>query len=251
MDKWKYYDVRHKKHLICNPMNKEKFERLCRFLTLKHGTQVLDIACGKGEFLIRLAELYDISGVGVDLSPYCIRDCVEKQRKRVPNSDIRFVEMDGANYKPEFSVLFDLAMCIGASWVYGGYIGTIRALKSMTKPDGLVVVGEVFWLKEPSEEYLKVSGTKKGEFGTHQSNVRIGEGEGLTCIYTLVSDLNDWDHYESFKWSNVYDFVKANPDDKDIPELLKRTKKEKDIYLRWERDTLGWAIYVFRKGYQV
>ena len=121
----------------------------------------------------------------------------------------------------------------------------------MTKPDGLVVVGEVFWLKEPSEEYLNVSGTKKGEFGTHRSNVRIGEGEGLTCIYTLVSDLNDWDHYESFKWSNVYDFVKANPDDKDIPELLKRTKKEKDIYLRWQRDTLGWAIYVFRKGYQV
>ena len=130
----------------------------------------------------------------------------------------------------------------------GGYIGTIKALKTMTKTDGLIVIGEVFWLKEPDKEYLETSGIKKEEFGTHRSKVRIGEEEGLTCIYTLVSDLNDWDHYESLRWSNVYDFVKTNPYDKDIPELLERTSKEKYIFLRWERDTIGWGIYVFRKN---
>jgi len=70
VDKWKYYDIRHKRHLLCNPMNKEKFERLRRLLRLEPETRVLDIACGKGEFLIRLAELYDISGVGVDISQH-------------------------------------------------------------------------------------------------------------------------------------------------------------------------------------
>ena len=75
----------------------------------------MDIACGKGEFLVRLAELYEISGVGVDISPYCIRDCLKKHRKRAPNSDIRFIEMDGANYRPELGEAFDLTMCIGAS----------------------------------------------------------------------------------------------------------------------------------------
>ena len=82
MDIWKFYDIRHKTHLLCNPMNKEKFEKLCQLFRLKQGERVVDIACGKGEFLVRLAELYDISGVGVDISPYCIKDCLEKKRNR-------------------------------------------------------------------------------------------------------------------------------------------------------------------------
>ena len=246
MDKWKYYNIRHKRHLLCNPLNKEKFEKLCRLLRLEQGSHVLDIACGKGEFLIRLAELYNISGVGVDLSPYCIRDCLAKRQARAPDSDITFIEIDGAKYKPEPSELFDLTMCIGASWVYGGYRGTLKALKTMTKPGGLVVVGEAFWLKDPAEEYLKASGTKREDFGTHISNVKVAEEEGLTCVYTMVSNSDDWDHYETLKWWNVEDYVRMNPDDEDIEELLERTRKEKDSYLRWERETLGWAIYVLQ-----
>jgi len=247
MDVWKFYDIRHRWHLLCNPMGREKFERLCALLKLERGSHVLDIACGKGEFLIRLAELYDTSGVGVDISPYCIRDCLEKHRKRVPDSDIRFIEMDGADYKPEANELFDLAMCIGASWVYGGYRGTIQALKKMTRPDGLIMVGEPFWLKEPSEEYLKAEGTRREDFGTHYDNVKIGEEEGLTCIYTLASNYGDWDHYETLQWWAVDDYRRANPDDPDNSELTNRSEKE--VYIRWGRETLSWAIYLFRHGH--
>lgn len=139
-------------------------------------------------------------------------------------------------------------MCIGASWVYGGYRGTIQALKKMTKPGGLIIVGEAFWLKEPSEEYLKAVGAKKEEFSTYQDNVKVGEEEGLTCIYTLVSNHNDWDYYEWLKWWATDEYVRTRPEDPDIPELLKRSRQEKENYLRWERETLGWAIYVFRKN---
>ncbi|MHA2004378.1 MAG: SAM-dependent methyltransferase, partial [Candidatus Thorarchaeota archaeon] len=72
MDKWKYYDITHKHHVLCNPMSEEKFGRLCQLLNLLKDTRILDIACGKGEVLVRLAEKYGISGVGVDLSPFCI-----------------------------------------------------------------------------------------------------------------------------------------------------------------------------------
>lgn len=247
MDKWKYYDIRHKRHLLCNPMNKEKFERLCRLLRLEPGARVLDIACGKGEFLIRLAELYDISGVGVDISPYCISDCLRKRQNRVPNSNVEFIEMDGAKYEPETSESFDLTMCIGASWVYRGYRGTIRTLKKMTKQGGLVIVGEPFWLKEPSEEYLKADKMKREAFRSHYENVRAGEEEGLPCIYTMVSNHDDWDHYETLGWWAIDEYEKTNPNDQDNLEILERKKREKETYLRWGRETLGWAIYVFKK----
>lgn len=246
MDKWKYYDIAHNRHLLCNPMNEGKFERLCQLLKLKRGARVLDIACGKGEFLVRLADLYRISGVGVDISSYCISDCQERHRKRVPDSDIEFVEMDGAKYRP--ANLFTLAACIGASWVYGGHRGTIRALKEMVKKDGLVVLGEPFWLEEPSAEYLKAEGMKRDDFGSHRGNVRVGEEEGLTCLYTLVSSHDDWDHYETLQWWAVDTYARANPDDTDVQEIVARKKREKESYLRWGRETMGWAIYVFRKA---
>jgi cyclopropane fatty-acyl-phospholipid synthase-like methyltransferase len=247
MDKWKYYDISHKWHLLCNPVSEEKFERLCKLLKLRQGARVLDIACGKGEFLIRLAELYGISGVGVDISPYCIKDCLQKHQNRTPNADIKFIEMDGAKYQPETWESFDLAMCIGASWVFGNYRGTLQALKKMTKPSGLIIVGEPFWLKEPSEEYLKMEGFKREDYGTHMDNVKVGEEEGLSCLYTIVSNQDDWDHYETLQWWAIDQYIKAHPDDPDIPELLERKKREEEAYLRWRRETLGWAIYVFRK----
>jgi len=174
------------------------------------GARVLDIACGKGEFLIRLAELYGISGVGVDISPYCIKDCLRKHRNRTPNSDIKFIEMDGAKYKPETWESFDLAMCIGATWIFGNYRGTLKALKKMTKPSGIIMVGEPFWLKEPSEEYLKMEGFKREDYGTHMDNVKVGEEEGLTCLYTIVSNQDDWDHYETLQWWAIDQYIKAH-----------------------------------------
>ena len=78
MDRWKYFDITHKRHILCNPMSKEKFERFCSLLDLPSKARALDIACGKGEVIVRLAEKYGISGVGVDLSPFCIKDCKEK-----------------------------------------------------------------------------------------------------------------------------------------------------------------------------
>lgn len=248
MDKWKYFDITHRRHLLCNPLSSEKFERLCSLLGLSSKARVLDIACGKGEFLVRLAELYDIVGIGVDLSPYCIRDCQTKHQQRVPAADLTFLEMDGAEYVPAPYGSFDVAMCIGASWVYGGHRGTIQALKRMVKADGLILVGEPFWLKTPSDEYLETEGITKEDYGSHWSNVQVGEAEGLRCLYTLVSNSDDWDHYETLQWWAVNDYCLAYPDDLDCSEIRDRKQRERSIYLREGRDTMGWAIYVFRNN---
>ena len=247
MDIWKYYDNTHKKHIVLNPMSIDKLDGLFSLLNLKSGSKVLDIACGKGEFLIRLVELFNISGTGVDISPYFLKDFKEKKNERVANSDIKLLEMDGAKYRPKTNELFDLTMCIGASFTYDGFIGTINALKKMTKPSGMIILGEPYWLKEPDEEYLKMSGIKKEEYNSHYGNIDIGEKEGLKCIYTLVSNHDDWDHYETLQWWSAYDYITVNPNDPDNSELLNEIEKAKMGYLLYGRDTLGWAIYVFKR----
>ncbi len=248
MDKWKYFDITHKHHIICNPMSEEKIDRLCQLLNLPKSAQVLDVACGKGELLIRLAELYDVSGIGVDISPYFIRDSREKHQARDPNATLEFVEMEGAEYVSKISASFDLTMCLGASWIFEGHRGTLRKLKEVTKSGGLVVVGEPFWLKEPSEEYLKADEMTRDSFGFHSDNVRFGEEEGLTCIYTIASNLDDWDNYETLQWNAVNEYIRNNPDDENNAYLVEKMEQSKEMYLRWGRDTLNWAIYVFRKN---
>ena len=72
MDIWKFYDITHREHSYCNPMSRARFDQLIDLLKLKRGARVVEIASGKGEFLVRLAEKYGVSGIGVDISPFFI-----------------------------------------------------------------------------------------------------------------------------------------------------------------------------------
>ncbi|MFX1475112.1 MAG: class I SAM-dependent methyltransferase, partial [Promethearchaeota archaeon] len=55
-----------------------------------------------------------------------------------------------------------------------------------------------------------------------------------------------WDHYEPQQWLAVDEYLRAHPDDPDNPELIERSQRSKENYIRWGRETLGWAIYLFR-----
>ncbi len=246
MDPWKFYNITHREHVVCNPTSEEKLARLVELVRLSRDAQVVDIACGKGEFLIRLAEAYGMNGVGVDISPFCIAEAEERLKARAPRAAITFNKMDGAEFKPDRSNSFTLASCIGASWIFGGHAGTLAALVDMVKPDSWVIAGEPYWLREPPQEYLQATGLTRDGVGSHAENVEAGERRGLDLVHTLVSSNDDWDRYEGLQWYAAAEYARTHPDDPDLPELLERVAKDKSAYLRWGRDTLGWAIYLFR-----
>jgi hypothetical protein len=247
MDQWKYFDITHREHVLCNPISVEKFEELIALLRLEPGAQVLEIAMGKGEFIIRLAERYKIEGIGIDLSPYHVSDAEKKRKERVPDAQLTFLEMDGANYKPEEPESFDLVACIGASWIYGGHKETLKALKEMAAPGSWVVVGEPYWRQEPAAEYLEAIGEDQNAFKAHTENVEAGQELGLELVYTLVSNQDDWDRYEGLQWYAATVWADEHPDDPDVGKVLKRVGEDRANYLKWGRETIGWSIYVFKK----
>jgi SAM-dependent methyltransferase len=246
MDIWKFFDITHTEHVICNPTSEEKVARLVQLLRLPAGASVVDIACGKGEFLIRLAEAYGVRGVGVDISPFFIATAEKNVKTRVPDGNIALIEANGSDFKPEEPHGFTLASCVGASWIFGGHAGTLDALIGMVEPGGWVVVGEPYWRREPSQEYLQACGLPRDGVGSHAENAEAGEQRGLDLVHTLVSSKDDWDRYEGLQWYAAAEYARAHPDDPDLPELLERVAKDKSTYLKWGRDTLGWAIYMFR-----
>jgi SAM-dependent methyltransferase len=247
VDIWKFYDITHREHLVCNPISEEKLAELVRLLRLPPAARVLDIACGKGEFLIRLAEAHGVHGTGVDISPHYTREAEARLRARAPGANVTFIQVDGADFKAEAPHSFSLASCIGASWIFKGHEGTLDALVGLTEPGGWVIAGEPYWMREPPADYLKALGEPKEAIGTHSSNVEAGERRGLELVHTLVSSPDDWDRYEGLQWYAAAEYARAHPDDPDLPELAERVGTGKTAYLRWGRDTLGWAIYVFRR----
>ncbi len=245
MDTWKFYGITHAEHVICNPTSPERLDEIIGLLDLPQGAAVWEAACGKGELLLRLAERHPFRGTGVDISPYEIVVAREHAATRAPAAGLAFVEGDAAAHSPEPASV-DLAVCLGASWIWGGHRGTLQALRSFAKPGGLILVGEPYWRREPEPEYLAAAELGAGDISTLHGNVAIAAEEGLTFLYALPSRHEDWDRYELLQVRAAERYALAHPDDPDVDELLTRARRGADAYLRWGRDTLGWSIYLFR-----
>jgi SAM-dependent methyltransferase len=246
MDIWKFFAVGHANHRFCNPLAVEKFDELIERLALPTHARALDIACGKAELLVRMARRYGCTGVGVDLSPPFVADSRRHVEGAGLSADIEIVEGNGADYAGAEGS-FDVATCIGASWIYGGHSGSLEALSSFVKPGGVVMVGEPYFIGEPPAEYLAAVGMSRDSFGSHAENVQTGIDQGLGFLYAMVSTPGDWDRYEGLQCDAGERYARDNPDDPDAPEILEAIRKRRHEYLTWGRDALGWAVYMFLK----
>jgi len=246
MDFWKYFSIGHVDHHFMNPMSEAKFDEIIEMLRLPAGARVLDVGCGKAPLLLRIAERWDCTGVGVELSPSFFADAKQNVEAAGLSDRIELIHSGGAQYEAPLE-FYDLACCIGASWIWQGHAGTLEALSRCVRPGGLVLVGEPYWRREPSEEYLASSEFERDSIGTHAANADAGAAAGLVHLHSIVSSEDDWDRYEGYQWNDGERYAYEHPDDPDNDELLTRMRAYRDSYLRWGRDELGWALYLFLK----
>lgn len=104
-----------------------------------------------------------------------------------------------------------------------------------------------YWRREPSENYQAAPGVAKEDFGSHFSNAETGQRRGLDLVHAIVSSTDDWDRYEGLQWYAAAEYARTHPDDPDLTTVIERVEKAKTTYLRCGRDTLEWAIYMFRE----
>ncbi|MGE5191715.1 MAG: class I SAM-dependent methyltransferase, partial [Deltaproteobacteria bacterium] len=82
-------------------------------------------------------------------------------------------------------------------------------------------------------------------FGSHAGNVATGIGLRLSLLHAVVANRDDWDRYEGYQWLAAELYGRRVPEDPDLPEIRQRIRQARDNYLRWGRDALGWAVYLF------
>jgi SAM-dependent methyltransferase len=237
-----YFAVAERDHEIQNPTSAERIRLLGERLRLGPDSSVLDIACGKGGPALILAHEFSCRIVGVERAP----EFASVARARVSAAGlahrIEIVERDATELElePEH---YDVAMCLGASFVWDGLDGTLAALTPAARQGGKVVVGEPYWRRWPLRDEIDVG----GYFPLYET-VGLFESAGLPVETVIASSEDDWDRYETLHWRAFEEWLAENPDDPDAPDIRRRYRTNRDDYLRWQRELLGWAIFVGRKN---
>ncbi len=224
-------------------MSSAKADELVALLDLLPGARVLDAGCGKGGLLFRVVETYGADGVGIDRSPHFMEEARARAAERPAVGTVELLEMDIAEYAVEPASL-DLSICVGSTQLYGDYRSALQVLSQLVRPGGLLLMGEGYWKGEPDPAYLQALEASRDDLTDHAGNVAIALEEGLTPLYSCVSNEDEWDRYEGLYLRGIERYVADHPEDPDAPAMLQRIRSWRDVYLRWGRDTLGFGLYL-------
>ncbi len=236
----------HRDHVFLSPLSGAKVDQVLSMLELRQGARVIDVGCGKGEMLVRLAERRGASGVGLEPNADLLAEARTRAASRVPESDLAFHAVPAGDFDT-LPDSFDAALCVGSTEAYGSYRDALRALAAMVRPHGRMLVGERFWRRRPHPDYLAATGTGADELLDHPRNVRAGEEAGLVPICTAVATEEEWDHYERLRARALEDYARQHPEDPEAETIWQQARRHAEAYEHWGRDTLGFGLYVFQK----
>lgn len=228
-----------------NPISFAKIGRLLKILNLSKDCKVLDVGCGQGELLRQVVRLYNCSAVGVDINEEEINAAKKASKSLHIDWHCQSIrEMDLSSQG------FSVGFCIGSTHAFGeenGYKKTLAAFQELITQEGLVIIGEGYWKKEPDPEYLKETGIKSASLKKHFENVELAEEMGFTPLYITRSSESEWDHFESCFWLKAEEKLRNDPHNPDLQKKTNHWRKWRRAYLRWGKDTMGFGLYVFRK----
>lgn len=238
-----WHAVVESRHAISNPTSAEKIRLLGERLGLGPESHVVDIASGMCGPAIILADTFGCRLTCVERAP----EFVAAGRERVAAAGladrIEIVESDAESFELG---LYDAALCLGASFAYGGLIPTIERLRGAAP---LLAVGEPYWRVWPlppdplAAEHERVD---EGEWLPLLETVERFESTGVRVVSLIASSQDDWDRYEALHWHTLDEWLAANPAHEQAEEFRERGKTGRARYLAWERDAIGWAIFVCR-----
>ncbi len=229
-----------------SPLSIEKTDQIIALLDLPLAARVVDLGCGEGEFLIRVMERYGAIGHGIDPQTSALEKCRAKSKGRVNPEHLHLFAKHGADFDWS-QEQFDLAICIGASHAFEGFNPTLRKLKKHVRPNGLILMADIFWKKRPAKEYADFLGEGWPPPDIDFSaRVIAGEKEGLLALYSVPSSQEEWDHFEGEFATKRFRKALAMSDEEARNGAVMKTKIWRDAYFKWGRSTMGFGFYLYQ-----
>jgi SAM-dependent methyltransferase len=238
-----WFHVVESKHELQNPTSAAKIRLLGETMGLGADSRVLDIGSGRGGPAVILARSFGCNLTCVEQSD----EFVDVARRRLEDGGVQarveLITADAEDFRPEAD-RYDAALCLGASFIWGGLAETVAALAPRVVSAGFVAVGEPYWRTWPLPAGLDVE--EGWDFFPLPETVARFETAGVELVTLIASSQDDWDHYESLHWLALEEWLREHPDDPDAARFRKMGRRYRDAYLQWHRDLLGWGIFIGR-----
>ncbi|MEJ5170110.1 MAG: methyltransferase domain-containing protein [Fimbriimonadales bacterium] len=241
MDIPRIFTIAESRHRIHNPISSQKLIELGECLDLRPGIRMLDLGSGSGELLCLWAKDFGISGKGVDLSPLFTEQARRRAEELGVADRVEFLHGDAAGFVEEQVV--DVAACIGATWIGGGFQGTVGLLRRSLRDGGILLIGEPYWLQTPTEEEARGCGCSASDFLTLPELLQSLMDLGCDVVGMVLASPDDWDRYEARKWIALRRWLDANPSDAMAEEVRGLLRTEPLRLARFTRRLLGWGIF--------
>jgi SAM-dependent methyltransferase len=210
---------------LVNPSTPEKVLKIGEVLGLEEGSRVIDFGCGYGEVLALWAERFGISGMGIEIREHACDRANAKMVKRGLADRIEIICANAAEYPFEQGA-FDVAACIGASFIWKGFRPTIQNMRTAIHGGGKLVIGEPYWrVAQVPPEYAS---TEKFHFEHELLN--IAHQEGFDFEYMVRANHDDWDNYEAVNWYGLVRWIEENSDHPERQQVIDHLHKYQEEY---------------------
>ncbi|MEM2250725.1 MAG: class I SAM-dependent methyltransferase [Candidatus Hadarchaeales archaeon] len=150
-------------------IQREKYELVLSILPSKIG-RILDVGCGTGELLLRVARKADLA-IGMDISPGMV--------KRIPHAVKNvYVVIADADFLPFKDNSFDCVVSVTLLQNMPDPETTVKEICRVVRSGGLVILTS---LKKKHKEEMLVSWAKSAGFSVEKSG-EIGEDVYCVCL---------------------------------------------------------------------
>ena len=243
MDIPRIFNISESAHRIHNPITAEKLATLGAALRLETGARVLDLGSGSGEMLCTWARDYGVIGTGIDLSRLFTEQAKRRAEELGVTDRVTFIHGDAAGYVSEAKV--DVAACLGATWIGGGFAGTIELLGRSLRLGGIILIGEPYWRQLPPTEEVarQCEANAISDFLVLPGLLASFGQLGYDVVEMVLADQDSWDRYVAAQWLTMRRWLEANPEDELAKEVRGRLTSEPASYAATTREYLGWGVF--------
>ena len=247
MNQFEFFATIERYHTIQNPTSEEKLDLAINYCAIRDGMRILDVGCGKGWLLRRIAKRFDVQVIGLEIDRKFAAEARSLAAAEGLSERIEIVQGPALEFQAE-PASFDLVMCIGASFAIGGFEPTLDWMSVAAKRGGTIAIGEVFARELPYPPELPRSGRAALDYPERSlwTTVETMRARGLPLRGIIEASVDDWDRYHSLHMQAAMDWRLENPGNPDAAIFNDPARLRQSLEL--DRRYSGWAIFVARNG---
>jgi SAM-dependent methyltransferase len=237
----------HADHPIAAPLSDSAVSRLLNRAVRRRDDHLLDLGCGEGTWLPHALQAHEgATAVGIDISGEGFARTREQVTQLGLAGRLELQQHDVRKYRSARKA--NVVLSVGAAYAFGGLLPALDAARHHLAVDGVVLLGDCFWEREPDEDTRAEIEDGQQKFADLPATVAQVVADGWTPVYGHVSTIDEWDEYEWCWTGTLAQWALDHPGQPDSEQALNTSASHRTSWLGGYRGALGFVVLLLRRS---